>query len=123
MAEGRSYDYFSPKELGEKYPEYDNMSLDELNQKYDLLKKRESIILSEFSNDNYCNKTELAHIKNRGIYIDSIRMRKFNQMETSSTENDDGKTVTITNKKVLKLLCHLSSLIIKKKIMMIFTMY
>ena len=41
--------------MDENYTDYDNMSLDELNQKDDLLNKRESIILSEFSNDNYSN--------------------------------------------------------------------
>ena len=97
MAEGR-FDDFEMQDLGENYTDYD-MSLDELDQKDDFFNKRKSIILSEFSNYNYSNKTELADIQNRRRYMDLIRMRKFNQMETSLTENDDGKTVTITNKK------------------------
>ena len=92
MAEGR-FDDFEMQDLGENYTDYD-MSLDELDQKDDFFNKRKSIILSEFSNYNYSNKTELADIQNRRRYMDLIRMRKFNQMETSLTENDDGKTVT-----------------------------
>ena len=100
MAEGRSDD-FEMQDLGENYTDYDNMSFDELNQKDDLLNKRESIILSEFnthSNNNYCNKSQLADIQNRRRYIDKLRMKILNQMDTSFIDSDGGRTVTIINK-------------------------
>ena len=97
MEEGRSDD-FEMQDLGENYTDYDNMSFDKLNQKYDLLNQSESIIFSEFSNYNYSNKSQLADIQNRRRYIVSIRTRILNQTDTSFTDSDDGKTVIINNK-------------------------
>ena len=94
MAEGRSDD-FEIENMREKYHENDDMSLDE---RYDLLSQRMSIINNEILNNDFSNHTELVDIKNRMTYIDELRKKIFNKMETSFIDSDDGKTVTIINK-------------------------
>ena len=96
MAEGRSDD-FEIQDLGEKYPEND-MSLDKLNERYDLLSQRMSIINNEILNDDFSNHAELVDIKIRMTYIDELRKKILNRMEISFIDSDDGNTVNIINK-------------------------
>ena len=67
MAE-RGFDDFEIQDSGSKYPEYDDMSLPELNNQEDSLNKRSLIINSEILNDKLHNHDELIDIKKEGIH-------------------------------------------------------
>lgn len=88
MAEG-GFDYIEMQKMGEKYPEYNNMRVDDLNGQYNLLDEHESIINSEILKENFSNHVELTDINNRKRYIDNLRV---NQMDKSFKDNNDDKT-------------------------------
>ena len=100
MAEGRVFD-FEMQDLGQKYPEYDDINLDKLNDQNDSLNQRMSIIQNEVLNENSYNHDEYDDTTNRMRYIDKVRMRILNEIDTSFIDSDDGRTVTI-NKKCVK---------------------
>ena len=54
-----------------------------------------SILQNKVLNVNSYNHNEYTDITNRRRYIDKLRMKIFNQMETSLIDSDDGKTMTI----------------------------
>ena len=86
------------EDLGSKYPEYDDMSLSELNEQEYLRNDRSLIINSEILNDKLYNHDELININKRKVYIDNLRLKIFNEYETIFTGSDDGKTGMITRK-------------------------
>ena len=96
MAEGGFEDY-EMEDFGRKYPEYDNMNEQELNDEHNRL------INSHFNLLKYDIQPEhpsLVENNERINYIDSTLENRFGSraVETTFTNNKDGKTVTIQRK-------------------------
>ena len=72
MAEG--FDDFETQEYP-VYDEYDNIGLEELNDKDQSLLKHESMILGEIANGNTSNYHEFTEIIKRREYIDKLKLR------------------------------------------------
>ena len=85
MAEG-GFEDFEMQDLGQKYPQYDEMNDEELDNEYQNLSKE---CLDLLHNDD--------DVKKRMSYIDRIQENRNN--ETSFTDNDNGETVRITTRK------------------------
>ena len=91
MAEG--FNDFQMEDLSIKYSEYDDMNREELNNEYDsLIKDGLNLIRDETDPQD----EQFVYIKKRTNYIDHILENKFS--ETTFTDNNDGKTVTIKRK-------------------------
>ena len=86
MIEGE-FDDFQMEELGNKYPEYDDMDTTALDNEYErLTNERLDLLRSD-------NPTRLEEVKNRLRYIGSVRGDGI--VETKFTSDGSGKTVTI----------------------------
>ena len=91
MDEG-GFDDFEMKDLGKKYPQYDEMNYDQLANEYNNL--QDLLINDKFVKKNQKKSREY---EKKFHYLSNLLYEM--EQETSLTENDDGKTVTITNKK------------------------
>ena len=88
MAEG--FDDLEMKELGNKYPGYDDMDNTTLDNEYNQLTNERLDLL------HIDNPTRLEEVQNRMRYIEYIRGTDV--VETTFTSNGDGKTITINRK-------------------------
>ena len=77
--------------MGQKYPQYDEMNDEELDNEYQNLSKERLDLLR---NDDDVRSDD---VKKRMSYIDRIRENRNN--ETSFIYSDDGETVKITTRK------------------------
>ena len=95
MAKG--FDDFEMKDLGRKYPKYDDMNREELNNEYDSLTQDR---LNLLRNDTDPQDEKFVDVKERTNYIDRILENRFGSRagETTFTSNNDSKTVTIKRK-------------------------
>ena len=91
MAEGGFHD-FEMQDLGQKSPLYDEMNYDQLANEY--INLQDILINDKFVKKNFKKSREY---EKRFHYLSNL-LHEMKQ-ETSLTENDDGKTLTITNKK------------------------
>ena len=88
MAKG-GFDDFEMQDLGQKYPRYDEMNNEELDNEYQNLSKESSDLL--------LGDVRLDDVKKRISYVDRIRENRNN--ETSFIYSDDGETAKITTRK------------------------
>ena len=80
--------------LGRKYPQYDYMNDEQLNDEYDnLALERLNLLRGDSDNDR------LDNVKKRMDYIDHIRKDKRSYNVSSFMYCDDGETVRITTRK------------------------
>ena len=95
MPEG--FDDFEMEDLAEKYSEYNDMNEQELNDEYyNLIQKRLNLLKSGTNPQD----EQFVNAKERIDYIDRIQVDRQNRsaVETTFTDNKDGKTVTIERK-------------------------
>ena len=81
------------EDLSSKYSEYDDMNEQELNNEYDSLLNKH---LGSLRNDIEPQDEQFVNVKERMNYNDRILENK--SAETTFTDNNDGKTVTIQRK-------------------------
>ena len=81
------------KNLGRKYPEYDNMNEQELNNESDRLLNDHLKLLRDPSS----LEVNFKDIEDRNAYINQIKMNRDirSAIETTFTDNNDDKTVSI----------------------------
>ena len=91
MSEG--FDDFEMEDLSRKYPEYDNLNDQQLNDEYDSLTNKHLELLRGDTNPQ---DEQFVNVKERINYIDRILENR--QSETTFTSNNDSKTVTIKRK-------------------------
>ena len=91
MAEG-GFDDFEMEDLGRNYPEYYDMNDLKLGNEY------EGLVRTRYSLLNVPNAKEVRvkDVRDRITYIDRIKENRLS--ETTFTDNNDGKTVTIKRK-------------------------
>ena len=88
MAEG-GLDDFEMEDVGRKFPQYDDMDDEQLENEYEgLIRTRYSLL-----NDPNAREERVKDVKERINYIERIHENRIG--ETTFTSNDDGKTVTI----------------------------
>ena len=91
MAEG--FDDFEMEDMSRKYPEYGNLDDQQLNNEYDSLTQKRLDLLGD---DVQPEHNEFVDVKERMNYIDRILENR--QSETTFTDNNNRKTVTIKRK-------------------------
>ena len=87
MAEG--FDDFEMEDLSRKYPEYDNLDDQQLNDEYDSLTQKRLDLLRDAIEPQ---DEQFVNVKERMNYIERIQENRYR--ETSFTSNNDG-TITI----------------------------
>ena len=85
------------EEMSTMYPKYDNYNEQDLHDEYNILvKKRWKILINYKPEEDEYNDCLIEEVNKRMNYIDRLLENKYS--ETTFTDNNDGKTVTIQRK-------------------------